>query len=55
MAADHFIGRERRFEQRRKTNDRRAAIRFELDKSPRRSGKDRRTHGKSVWEGRAGF
>ncbi|MDH5445507.1 MAG: hypothetical protein OEY52_08105 [Gammaproteobacteria bacterium] len=55
MAADHYIGPERRVEQRRKNSDRRAAIRFEPDKSPRRSGKDRRSGGKSVWDGRGGF
>ena len=55
MAADHYIGPERRLEQRRKINDRRVAIRFEPDKDPRRSGKDRRIHDKGVWEGRTGF
>lgn len=55
MAADHYTGPERRTEQRRQNNDRRVAIRFELTKTPRRSGKDRRTHGKSVWDGRQGF
>ena len=53
MAADYYIGPERRIEQRRKQNDRRAAIRFELSKTPRRSGKDRRVANKSVWDGRA--
>ncbi len=55
MAADHYIGSERRAEQRRNSSDRRTAIRFEPDKTPRRSGRDRRTHGKSVWDGRDGF
>lgn len=55
MAADHYIGHERRAEQRRLESDRRQAIRFEPDKNPRRSGKDRRTHGKSAWDGREGF
>jgi len=55
MAADHYIGPERRVEQRRKMNDRRAAIRFEPAKTPRRSGKDRRTHDRSVWDGRSSF
>lgn len=55
MAADHYIGPERRIEQRRKNPDRRQAIRFEPDKEPRRSGRDRRNHGKSVWDGREGF
>ena len=42
---------ERRKEQRRQTaSDRRAMIRFELEKTPRRSGKDRRL--KDVWAGR---
>lgn len=55
MAADHYIGPEYRIEQRRLESDRRRAIRFEPDKDPRRSGKDRRTHGKSIWDGRSGF
>lgn len=55
MAADHYIGPERRAEQRRKNHDRREAIRFEPDKSPRRTGQDRRNHDKSVWDGRRGF
>jgi len=55
MAANQYMGTERRFEQRRQNADRRQAIRFELDKSPRRSGQDRRSQGKSIWDGRAGF
>ena len=55
MAADHYIGPERRVEQRRKQADRRAAIRFEPEKSPRRSGKDRRINSTGVWDGRRGF
>lgn len=55
MAADHYIGPERRGEQSRQNPDRRRAIRFEPNKNPRRSGKDRRTHGKSIWDGRSAF
>lgn len=55
MAADHYIGPERRDEHRRAGPDRRQAIRFEPHKTPRRAGKDRRTHGKSIWDGRQGF
>lgn len=55
MVADHYNGPERRLEQRRQGHDRRQAIRFEPDKEPRRSGKDRRTHGKSIWDGREDF
>ncbi len=55
MAADHYIGPERRGEHRRQGPDRRQAIRFEPAKTPRRGGKDRRTHGKSIWDGRGGF
>ena len=50
-----YNGPERRREQRRKLPDRRAMIRFEPDKTPRRSGKDRRTANKSVWDDRDGF
>ena len=55
MAADHYIGPQRRAENRRKTTDRRAVIRFEPRKTPRRSGRDRRMHDISVWDGREGF
>jgi len=55
MAADHYIGPERRRQARRTSSDRRRAIRFEPDKTPRRGGKDRRNHGKSIWDGREDF
>ena len=55
MAADHYIGPNRRSEHRRQEADRRQAIRFEPDKTPRRSGQDRRRQGKSIWDGREGF
>ena len=55
MGADHYIGPERRVEQRRKQADRRAAIRFEPHKTPRRTGRDRRVKDKGVWNGRNGF
>lgn len=37
-------GPERRIDHRRRTEDRRDGIRFELDKPPRRLGADRRAH-----------
>lgn len=37
-----YRGPERRIKQRRENKDRREMIRFEPDKEPRRSGKDRR-------------
>lgn len=40
----HYSGPERRKMQRRQSDDRRDSIRLELDKPPRRSGKDRRSH-----------
>lgn len=55
MAADHYIGSDRRTEQRRLGSDRRQAIRFELEKTPRRSSNDRRKHGETIWEGRDRF
>ena len=55
MAASHYIGPERRITQSRQNTDRRRAIRFEPDKTPRRSGKDRRNHGQNIWDGRDGF
>jgi len=50
---DDYKGPERRIEQRRKSKDRRDMLRFEPDKTPRRSGKDRRI--KSIWDDRNGF
>ena len=52
-----YSGPERRFLQRRKEGDRRAMIRFELDKLPRRSGQDRRkgTVNEDIWSGRENF
>lgn len=50
-----YTGPERRIEQRRKLADRRESIRFEMDKSPRRSGQDRRKEGKTIWDGREDF
>lgn len=47
-----YNGPERRKEERRKIPDRRQAIRFEPDKVPRRSGKDRRKTGTDMWERR---
>lgn len=45
---------ERRIQQRRQSvKDRRQMIRFELDKEPRRSGKDRRVS--DMWAGRDQF
>ncbi len=48
-----YTGPDRRKEQRRKNKDRREMIRFELEKTPRRSGKDRRQN--DVWNGREMF
>lgn len=45
-----YNGPERRKEQRRKNSDKREMIRFEPDKTPRRSGQDRRKG--DVWKGR---
>lgn len=50
--AGKYKGVERRLEQRRKASDRRRTIRFEINKTPRRSGKDRRSVDKSIWDGR---
>ncbi|MDH5409043.1 MAG: hypothetical protein OEY00_10590 [Gammaproteobacteria bacterium] len=55
MGADHYIGPERRIEARRINSDRRQAIRFEPNKTPRRSGKDRRINMKGIWDGREDF
>ena len=52
MQDEPYTGPERRIEQRRKTVDRRDSIRFELDKEPRRSGKDRRRSIQDLWERR---
>jgi hypothetical protein len=54
MAADksEYNGPERRKGERRKIPDRRAEIRFEPDKSPRRSGKDRRKDKQDIWDRR---
>ena len=55
MAADHYIGPERRVAHRRQLADRRRAIRFEPTKEPRRSGRDRRSHDTGIWSGREKF
>ena len=47
-----YTGPERRKGERRKNTDRRESIRFEPDKKPRRSGKDRRKNSRDLWEGR---
>ncbi len=48
--ADEIKHKEKRLNpERRKVKDRRDMIRFEPDKEPRRSGKDRRGGGKDVW------
>ena len=48
-----YSGPERRKGERRKNPDRRTDIRFEPDKLPRRSGKDRRRSGnQDIWERR---
>ncbi len=47
-----YTGPERRKSERRKNSDRRGAVRFELDKDPRRSGKDRRRSEGDLWERR---
>jgi hypothetical protein len=54
MAADKSVynGPERRKGERRKIPDRRAEIRFEPDKPPRRSGKDRRKDKQDIWDRR---
>jgi hypothetical protein len=54
MAADksEYNGPERRKGERRKIPDRRAEIRFEPDKSPRRSKKDRRKDNQDIWDRR---
>ncbi|WP_455210148.1 hypothetical protein [Kaarinaea lacus] len=41
---EHYSGPERRKMHRRQHDDRRDGIRLELDKPPRRSGIDRRSH-----------
>jgi hypothetical protein len=45
-------GIERRNEQRRKKKDRRTLIRYEPEKSPRRSGQDRRRTTPDLWDRR---
>ena len=46
-----YIGPERRKGERRKKNrDRRDKLRFEIEKDPRRSGKERRKQKSSVWD-----
>ncbi|MDH5324982.1 MAG: hypothetical protein OEZ68_06835 [Gammaproteobacteria bacterium] len=45
-----YKGPERRVWHRRQTKDRREMVRFELDKEPRRSGKDRR-EALEIWKG----
>ncbi|MEJ2343952.1 MAG: hypothetical protein P8076_07000 [Gammaproteobacteria bacterium] len=49
--SESYSGPERRRGQRRKLNDRREMVRFEPDKTPRRSGKDRRSD-KDIWRHR---
>ncbi|EHQ53092.1 hypothetical protein ECTPHS_10406 [Ectothiorhodospira sp. PHS-1] len=44
-----YTGPERRKGERRKLPDRREMIRFELEKEPRRSGKDRRKSRQDLW------
>ncbi|HHC72581.1 MAG TPA: hypothetical protein ENK54_06755 [Thiotrichales bacterium] len=51
---DVYRGPERRVRERRVLADRREMVRFEPDKKPRRSGKDRRAP-LSVWDGREKF
>jgi len=54
MITDKMKIPERRIAERRQADkDRRQMIRFELDKSPRRSGKDRRIS--DLWSGRENF
>jgi hypothetical protein len=48
--SDTYDGPERRIEQRRKIPDRRAMVRYEPEKHPRRSGRDRRNVHKDIWE-----
>ncbi len=48
--AGKFTGVDRRKGERRKKKDRRDMLRFELEKEPRRKGKDRRKN--SPWDGR---
>ena len=49
--ADEKKPKEKRINpERRKQKDRRDMIRFEPDKEPRRSGKDRRGGGRDVWD-----
>ena len=51
---NEYTGPERRKGERRKQKDRRELMRFEPNKDPRRSGKDRRKSqgSQDVWEGR---
>jgi len=54
MKTDNYAGPERRIAERRQSvKDRRQMIRFELDKEPRRGGKDRRIS--DLWVGREQF
>ncbi len=52
-----YQGPERRVRQRRQLPDRRAMVRFEPDKVPRRSGQDRRRSGgaEDIWNRRENF
>lgn len=47
-----YTGPERRKAQRRKSVDRRESVRFEPEKDPRRSGKDRRSSKQDLWDKR---
>lgn len=47
-----YSGPERRKTQRRKSVDRRESVRFEPDKDPRRTGKDRRSSKQDLWDRR---
>ena len=50
-----YTGPERCKIERRQNNDRREEIRFEMSKTPRRSGMDRRKANGSIWDGRDEF
>ncbi|VAW92773.1 hypothetical protein MNBD_GAMMA22-476 [hydrothermal vent metagenome] len=52
ITAPAYSGPNRRCDERRKAVDRRDMIRFEPDKNPRRSGKDRRQAVEDTWERR---
>ena len=49
---ERYTGPERRKGQRREIVDRRETVRFEPEKTPRRSGKDRRRSRQDLWEKR---